>query len=127
VSATITNTGSMSGAEVAQLYVGFPSSVGEPPRQLKGFAKVSLAPGQSATVSFPLTSADLSYYDTATNGFVAPAGTFQVYVGDSSALANLPLQGSFTVSKPLAPGTGTGRTPAPVVTPGRALSPPGPW
>ena len=99
VSATITNTGKMAGADVAQLYLGDPASAGEPPRQLKAFDKVSLQPGQSATVHFTLTGHDLSYWDDAANGWVVPDGTFQVYVGDSSALANLPLQGTFTVTK----------------------------
>jgi beta-glucosidase len=99
VSATVTNTGEVAGADVAQLYLGDPASAGEPPRQLKGFDKVSLEPGQSATVRFTLTGHDLSYWDDAANGWVVPDGTFQVYVGDSSALANLPLQGSFTVTR----------------------------
>jgi beta-glucosidase len=99
VSATITNTGKMAGADVAQLYLGDPASAGEPPRQLKAFDKVSLQPGQSATVHFTLTGHDLSYWDDAANGWVVPDGTFRVYVGDSSALANLPLQGSFTVTR----------------------------
>src|SRR6202044_3213990 len=88
VTARVTNTGKVTGSDVAQLYLGDPASAREPPRQLKGFARVTLAPGQSETVSFPLTGHDLSYFDTAANGWVVPAGTFTVYVGDSSALAS---------------------------------------
>ena len=97
VSATVTNTGQVAGSDVAQLYVDDPAAAGEPPRQLKGFQKVTLQPGQSTTVHFSLTGHDLSYWNDAANGWVVPDGTFGVYVGDSSALANLPLRGGFTV------------------------------
>ncbi|HEY1699908.1 MAG TPA: glycoside hydrolase family 3 C-terminal domain-containing protein [Trebonia sp.] len=99
VSATVTNTGKVAGADVAQLYLSDPASAGEPPRQLKGYQRVSLKPGQSATVHFTLTGHDLSYWDDAANGWVVPDGAFGVYVGDSSALASLPLRGGFTVSR----------------------------
>ena len=99
VSATITNTGKVTGSDVAQLYLSDPSSATEPPRQLKSFQKVTLRPGQSATVRFSLTGHDLSYWNSAANGWVVPAGQFGVYLGDSSALAGLPLQGGFTVAR----------------------------
>jgi Fibronectin type III-like domain/NPCBM-associated, NEW3 domain of alpha-galactosidase len=60
---------------------------------------VTLRPGQSATVRFILNGHDLSYWDDAANGWVLPDGPFRVYVGDSSALANLPLRGGFTVTR----------------------------
>ena len=82
---------------MAQLYLGDPAAAGEPPRQLKGFQKVTLQPGQSTTVHFSLTGHDLSYWNDTANGWVVPDGHFGVYVGDSSALANLPLRGGFTV------------------------------
>ena len=99
VSATITNTGRVAGSDVAQLYLSDPAAATEPPRQLKGFQKVTLRPGQSTTVRFSLNSHDLSYWNSAANGWVVPAGQFGVYVGDSSALAGLPLHGGFTVAK----------------------------
>ncbi len=74
VSATVTNTGKVAGSEVAQLYLGDPAAAGEPPRQLKGFEKVTLQPGQSTTVRFTLTGHDLSYWDSAANGWVLPDG-----------------------------------------------------
>ena len=101
VSATVTNTGKVAGSDVAQLYLGDPASAGEPPRQLKGFQKVTLRPGQSATVRFTLNGHDLSYWDDTANGWVLPDGQYQVYVGDSSALANLRLRGGFTVTRSL--------------------------
>ena len=99
MSATVTNTGKVAGSDVAQLYLDDPAAAGEPPRQLKGFQKVTLRPGQSTTVHFTLSGQDLSYWDDTANGWVLPDGTFGVYVGDSSALANLPLHGSFTVDR----------------------------
>jgi beta-glucosidase len=100
VSATVTNTGRVAGSDVAQLYLGDPAAAGEPPRQLKGFQKVTLRPGQSATVRFTLNGHDLSYWDDTANGWVLPDGRFSVYVGDSSALASLPLHAGFTITGP---------------------------
>ncbi len=98
VSASVTNTGSRTGADVAQLYVGFPSSAGEPPKILKAFQKVTLAPGQSQTVSFHLNASAFSYWDTTAHNWVVPQGTFRLMVGDSSR--TLPLQGSYQVTTP---------------------------
>lgn len=98
VSATVKNTGSRSGADVAQLYVSFPSGAGEPPKQLKGFQKVTLAAGQAQTVSFTLDASAFSYWDTTAHNWTVPKGTFQIAVGDSSR--SLPLQGSFQVTTP---------------------------
>jgi len=98
VSAVVTNTGHRAGSEVAQLYLGDPPGTGEPPRQLAGYQRVSLAPGASARVSFVLTPQEESWWDDSANGWTQTAGQYKVYVGDSSALANLPLQGSFTIA-----------------------------
>ncbi|MGC1288147.1 MAG: glycoside hydrolase family 3 C-terminal domain-containing protein, partial [Streptosporangiaceae bacterium] len=99
VSATVTNTGKAAGSDVAQLYLGDPASAGQPPRQLQGFQKITLQPGQSTTVRFTLSGHALSYWDDAANGWVLPDGQYQVYVGDSSGPANLPLHGGFTVTR----------------------------
>jgi beta-glucosidase len=117
VSATVTNTGPVAGSEVAQLYLSDPAVAGEPPRQLKGFQKVTLQPGQSTTVHFTLTGHDLSYWNDEANGWVVPDGQFGVYVGDSSTLANLPLQGGFTVSRSVGARYATIQAPS-VVSPG---------
>jgi beta-glucosidase len=101
VTARVTNTGKVTGSDVAQLYLGDPASAGEPPRQLKGFRKVTLRPGQSTTIRFTLNGHDLSYWDDNADGWVLPDGRYQVDVGDSSALANLPLRGGFTVTRSL--------------------------
>jgi beta-glucosidase len=121
VSATVTNTGTRAGSDVAQLYVGDPAVAGEPPRQLKGFQKVSLAPGQSRSVRFTLTGHDLSYWDDDANGWVLPDGGFGVYVGDSSALANLPLHGSFTAGRTVGARYATLSAPSPA-TPGSTVT-----
>ncbi|MFU8853670.1 glycoside hydrolase family 3 C-terminal domain-containing protein [Micromonospora sp. SL1-18] len=84
VSIDVTNTGHRAGAEVVQLYVEMPSGVGEPPKQLKGFQKVSLGPGQKKRVTFRLTPRDLSYWDTRAKGWVMAAGDYKIMVGTSS-------------------------------------------
>jgi beta-glucosidase len=78
--------------------LGDPSATGEPPRQLEGFQRVSLAPGASARVSFVITPQDESWWSDAANGWTQTAGGYQVYVGDSSALADLPLRGAFSMT-----------------------------
>ncbi len=98
VTATVTNTGQRAGSDVTQLYLGDPSASAEPPRQLAGFQRVNLAPGASAQVSFTITPQDMSWWDDSANGWTQTEGTYTVYVGDSSALSSLPLQGTFTMA-----------------------------
>jgi Fibronectin type III-like domain/NPCBM-associated, NEW3 domain of alpha-galactosidase len=117
VSATVTNIGKVAGSDVAQVYLNDPAAAGEPPRQLKGFQKVTLKPGQSTTVRFALSGQDLSYWNDTANGWVLPDGTFGVDVGDSSALANLPLRSSFTVDRTVGARYATLSAPT-TVTPG---------
>ncbi len=99
VSATITNTGSVGGADVAQIYLGDPAVAGEPPRQLVGFKKVYLQAGKSAQVEFTVTPRDTWWWDQTAGGWTQSPGNYRVYVGDSSALANLPLRGSFAITQ----------------------------
>jgi len=121
VSATVTNTGHRAGSEVAQLYLGDPPGTGEPPRQLAGFQRVSLAPGASARVSFTITPQEESWWDDSASGWTQNAGQYQVYVGDSSALADLPLRGSFTM--PATPGARQVTVSAPsAMQPGKAAA-----
>ncbi len=117
VSATVTNTGQQAGSDVAQLYLAEPTAAGEPPRQLKGFQKVTLQPGQSTTVHFKLSGHDLSYWIDTANGWVVPDGPFGVYVGDSSSLTNLSLRGGFTVIRSLGARYATIQAPA-TIAPG---------
>ncbi|KAK6222064.1 beta-glucosidase d [Colletotrichum tabaci] len=84
VSTSVSNTGSVVGAEVAQLYVSFPDAAGEPVRQLRGFAKVTIQPGESADVAFPLRRRDLSVWDVAGQEWKVEGGEYTLYVGASS-------------------------------------------
>ncbi|HEY0535730.1 MAG TPA: discoidin domain-containing protein [Actinoplanes sp.] len=95
VTATVTNSGTRAGAEVAQLYIGQPAANGEPPHQLQGFQRLTLNPGASATATFTLPMRAFAHWDTSANNWVATAGAYQVSVGDSSR--NLPLTGTETV------------------------------
>src|SRR6266487_1550327 len=121
VSATVTNVGHRAGSEVAQLYLGDPSPSGEPPRQLAGFQRVDLAPGASAQVSFTITPQEESWWDDSANGWTQTEGSYNAYVGDSSALTDLPLQGSFSMAA--TPGARQVTVSAPAtVAPGHAVA-----
>lgn len=85
VSADVTNTGGRAGAEVVQLYIGDKlSSLPRPVKELKGFEKVYLAPGQSRTVTFEIDPGMLACYDDAKGGWGAEPGEFTAYVGAAS-------------------------------------------
>ncbi len=99
VSANVSNTGAVAGAEVVQVYLGLPASTGEPPRRLVGWTKVDLNPGKSAAVQIVLDSNDsshpLSYWDSTLKEWLIAPGDYTVYVGNSSALASLQIAGTF--------------------------------
>lgn len=86
--AVVSNTGAVSGATVAQLYLSLPQVPGDqtptPLRVLRGFDKVSLQPGQSASVTFDIMRRDISYWSTEQQEWVIPAGTIGAAVGFSS-------------------------------------------
>lgn len=86
VSARIKNTGEVAGAEVVQLYIrDTEASVARPSKELKGFEKVYLQPGESRSFQFTLTRDDLSFFDAASHAWVAEPGEFHVLLGCSSA------------------------------------------
>lgn len=98
VSVTVTNTGSKTGAEVVQVYLGLPSTASsygatQPPRRLVGFKRVELAAGASQTVTIGFDSAasnhPMSVWDKSSGTWVKPSGSFTVYVGNSSSLRDL--------------------------------------
>ena len=96
VSFDVRNTGERAGAEVAQVYVGDPSAtVPRPVKELKGFARVELKPGETQRVSVALDHRSLAYWDVTSKSWRVDPGKFTVYVGDSSA--NVPLQADLTV------------------------------
>ena len=84
VTFSVRNNGTRFGTETAQLYLGFPTSRGEPPKQLKGVAKIKLAAGETRPVSLPLSQRDFSIWSEQMNDWVVVAGEFEVFVGSSS-------------------------------------------
>jgi beta-glucosidase len=95
VTVRATNTGDRSGADVAQLYLGQPAVAENPPRQLEAFRRLSLAPGTSETLSFTLSDKQLAYFDASGDTWRVAPGTYRVWMGDSSALAQLPATSGF--------------------------------
>jgi beta-glucosidase len=82
----VKNTGSRPGDEVPQLYVSYPGSAVERPiRQLRGFTRVSVKPGETRTVELKLEAADLTYWNATSHAFTLEPGTVDVQIGASSA------------------------------------------
>jgi beta-glucosidase len=101
VSFDVTNTGSRAGAEVAQVYVGQPAATGESPKNLRGFGKVTLSPGQTRRVTVTL---DARSFQSWTGSWTTTAGSYQILVGASSR--DVRLTGAVTLG-------GSGLTPLP--------------
>jgi beta-glucosidase len=96
VTADVTNTGSVPGEEIAQLYVSYVGSrVERAVRDLKAFARVPLEPGETRTVPFALRATDLAFYDVAADAWEVEPITYGIRVGPSSR--DLPLAGSLAV------------------------------
>jgi beta-glucosidase len=96
VSFDVTNTGKVAGAEVAQLYVSDPSTKAQrPERELKGFEKVRLAPGETKHVTLKLGARAFSYWSETTHKWTIDPGKFVILVGDSSE--NTPLHADITL------------------------------
>ena len=83
---TVKNTGKISGAEVVQLYINDKvASVDRPEKELKGFAKVALNPGESRTVTISIDKSALSFWNESTNAWTAEPGQFTALIGTSAA------------------------------------------
>ena len=96
IGAQVRNTGARAGAEVVQLYVrDVESSLPRPEKELKGFARVELRPGEARRVTFSLDAAALSFFDPGKGDWVAEKGAFEVLVGPSSR--DLRLRGGFSL------------------------------
>jgi beta-glucosidase len=81
----VTNTGARAGMEVAQVYVSdLHSDLPRPPRELKAFTRLALAPGQTRTAMLRLDPRALAFYDPARHGWVTEPGAFRISVGSSS-------------------------------------------
>jgi beta-glucosidase len=94
----VTNTGSRPGAAVPQLYLSLPApgpGVVQPPRQLKGYTKVALQPGQTTRVTLPLADRAFAYWDSNADGWATAPGCYGVAVGQSSR--DLPLTGTLAI------------------------------
>ena len=96
VSLTLANTGPRTGQEVVQVYVrDVQSRLVRPPKELKAFAKIALAPGEARAVTFTLGREALEYYDQSRPGWIVEPGTFEVLVGSSSR--DIRLRGMVTI------------------------------
>jgi beta-glucosidase len=95
VAVDVTNAGQREGAEVVQVYVSAPASAGEPPKQLKGFAKVALKPGETRKVSITLDPRAFSIWDANANRWIVVSGQHKILAGNSSG--NLPLQAQVAI------------------------------
>ena len=85
VTVEITNTGKRAGDEVAQLYVHqLKASVKRPAKELRGFQRISLQPGETKAVTFLLPATKLAFWDTATHGFIVEPGAYEIMAGASS-------------------------------------------
>ena len=99
VAVTVTNTGDRAGADVVQLYLSDPeASVLRPPRELQGYQRVELEPGQSVRVEFSLGQRAFSFWSTRLGRWVVEAGEFLVAVGPNSR--DLPLSAAIEVAAP---------------------------
>ena len=96
VTADITNSGSKAGDEVAQMYINIPSTLVRPIKQLKGFNRLTLQPGETKTVSFTLKYEDLQYYDAVSRTFKVEGGPVNITVGSSSQ--DMRLNGSISAT-----------------------------
>ena len=86
VSVDVTNTGDKFGKEIVQLYVSdLKSSLPRPKKELKGFKKVDLQPGESQIVEFEIDESKLSYFDDKKHAWVAEPGKFEILIGASSS------------------------------------------
>lgn len=92
VTVTLANVGEVDASEVVQLYLTFPESAEEPPRQLRSFKKVPLKAGAHQRVAFELTDRELSIWDATAHAWSPVRGAFGVEVGFSST--NLPVRGT---------------------------------
>ena len=97
VRCTVKNTGSMAGAEIIQLYVGKTASpLFRAPKELKGFQKIDLEPGEAKTVEFVLNPRSFAYYNVEIKDWHVEAGEYQIWVGASSR--DLPLEATVQIA-----------------------------
>ncbi len=95
VKVPVSNTGSREGKETVQFYIGDEkSSLLRPLKELKGFDKLTIKPGDTAEATFTITPEALKFYDPASSSWVVEPGKFKLYIGSSSTdiRATLPFE-----------------------------------
>lgn len=98
VSVDVANTGARAGDEVVQLYVRYPQSkVERPAKALKGFQRITVEPGKTATATIKVRAADLAYWDVAAHAWAVEPGPVELLVGNSSRDTDLTLHRTVTV------------------------------
>jgi beta-glucosidase len=96
VTADVTNTGTVAGDEVTFLFVSYPNTtVRRPAKELKGFVREAVQPGQTVQVTIPLRISDLKYWDTTSSSWMIESGPVTIMVGGSSTA--LPLSDTLVV------------------------------
>ncbi len=119
VTVTVTNTGGRAGREVVQAYVSVPASrVVRVPRELKGFAAVTLEPGESRQVEIAIAAEELSYWSVIDSGWVTEGGTYVVEVGSSSRDLRLTASAQVAGNEPFRPLSLTSTVAEAVAVPG---------
>jgi beta-glucosidase len=97
---TVTNTGKREGAAVVQVYISQNSpTVARPPKELKAFQKITLAPGEKKSIILALDPSAFTHYDVDKHAWIAEPGDYTISVGDSSR--NLPLKATITLPGPI--------------------------
>ncbi|CAF4041641.1 unnamed protein product [Rotaria sordida] len=94
---TVTNTGKVYGSEVSQLYLGFPATAQQPPKLLRGFERVYLAPGKSKQVSLVLTQKDISYWNVINQKWTVAPGIYTVWISSSANKDDVKLHSFFKI------------------------------
>ena len=95
----VENTGRKRGAEVVQLYVGYPSAAGEPPKVLRGFQKIWLQPGEKKVAAFTLQPDAFAVWDTQANSWKSVRGDYTIWIGTSSR--DLPMRATLAINERL--------------------------
>ena len=130
VSARVTNTGSDPGTAVAQVYLGAPGNapagIQFAVRQLSGFGRVTLNPGQSTVVSVHVPVRQLQYWSSASQKWITAGGSRTVYVGSADALSSLPQRATVTIPSSASLTCDNEQLSA-VMVQGSVLVPPGAW
>jgi beta-glucosidase len=93
VSFSVTNTGTRVGTEIAQVYASLPLEVGDAPKRLVGWMKITLAPGETQRLTVMIPTERYNYWDTSSSGWKLATGAYQIKVGASSA--DIRLEGAF--------------------------------